>query len=229
MDSPLAGMHYIHEAILRELAAMEDAARDLATGARGDAAAVRERFEFLHEVTRGHAQGEDEIIFAAIDERVFHAATQSYHFEHNAEAEVYADIATLLAVLTAAPGAEDRRQAAQRLYRQTVALNTILSLHMRKEESQLIPLAAQHFTVEEQAVLSARSVQAYSPELLAKAIPWLLERLNPEERVEFVLMMEEMMPPPAFQGFAGMVARGVQPPLWQELTEKVPELAQAAP
>ncbi len=78
--------------------------------------------------------------------------------------------------------------------RRLTALNATLSLHIWKEEEQLLPLMDEHFGIEEQGAMAGRIVSHIPPEMMQLLLPWMLNALTIDEREDMLRMLMHELP-----------------------------------
>ncbi len=222
MAAPMNGFRYIHKAIRHELDALETLARSV----DGDAQRVStftQRVDFLREVVELHAAGEDEVMYPALDSRV-PQVTRAYALDHQYERKIFAEIGTTLAQLARAAGAS-RDESSRQLSQRVTALNATLSLHIWKEEEQLLPLLDAHFSVEEQGAMAGRIVGHIPPEMMRPLMPWMLNALTLDEREDMLRTLMRALPAEAFRGLSAGVKARFSSADWAAIVKRVPELA----
>jgi hemerythrin-like domain-containing protein len=198
MEGPIRGIRFIHKAIVQEMDGLEAAAWELVTGTEDQLASIRSRLDFVEKVVHSHADGEDAAWFPALDQ-VAPFISRPYVLDHQNDQITFRDIGRLLSQLSAAGNDRERQELAQRLYRQIVALNATLRLHVWKEEEQLVPFTEEHFSPEAQGAIVSQAVQHAPPELRQEMLPWILRALDPEEQEEELRTIMGTMPPDAFR------------------------------
>ena len=209
MPGPLADVVYIHRPIRRDLLEMKQALASAGTSGAGPTA---DRFAFLRRVLRIHESGEEEILFPAIDERA-PGASDPYTATHTSNR-------ALMDRLDAAFAGGDAAGASTLMSE----LESIMSAHLDQEESELIPLCEQHFSMAEQGALAGQMSAHIPPEDLPAMTGWVLNLLSPEDRAGFVRMVQGTMPAEAFAGFSMGVKSALPADDWTDLAARVPEL-----
>ena len=209
MPGPLADVIYIHRPIRRDLLEMK---ADLASLAAGGLNPVAGRFTLLRRMLRIHESGEEEILFPAIDERS-PGASDPYRATHDSNRD-------LMDGLDAALAGDDAPLASDLMSE----LEDTMSKHLDQEESELIPLCEQHFSVAEQGALSGQMSAHVPPEEMPAATKWMLGLLSREDRAGFVRMVKDAMPAEAFAGFSMGIKAALAADDWSDLVGRVPEL-----
>ena len=219
MPGPIAGVRFIHVALEREAAAIEEQAVALhdAHGAR----ALDDRVAFFERVNAYHTQGEELAIFPRLQEIAPHQA-EPYLIDHEDERALFAEIRTLLAHLASAPMLDAKAHA--RVARQTAALHDALALHIRKENELLVPLLDMAFPVGEQAAIVGKVIAAFPPAEMPLVLPWLVGWLSPADRESYMREMTRVAPPPVVAMAAGWLAAKLPADAWEDLKRRLPEL-----
>ena len=137
MVTPLDVIPSFHQALRNDMQAIDDAAYKAAAG-DGNLAPAVERLRFFSGILKWHADGEEELVFPAID-KVTPLVAQAYLHDHHEF-----DIMTKgLAKITAA---SDALVAA----RETGAMTAVLRIHRDKEDEHLYPFLMERTSLEEQ-------------------------------------------------------------------------------
>jgi hemerythrin-like domain-containing protein len=222
MTSPMNGALYAHKAMRKELELLEAMAGPGAPIGEERVAALADRIAFFHPVVKGHNDGEEAVLWPALDGRFPHISTP-YTLDHRADEDTFQRIEALLAELRVA-GGDERAAATEQLRRAIVALSVSVSHHSRKEDSHLAPLVQQSFSAEEQAALVGGMIGYLPRELMPQMLPWMLQALSADERVDYLAIMKEMMPPERFLMAVGWARDGLPPEEWEEMVGQMPEL-----
>lgn len=223
MAAPMNGFRYIHKAIRHELDALET----LAGNVDGDAPRVStftQRVDFLREVVELHAAGEDEVMYPALDSRV-PQVTRAYALDHQYERKIFTEIGATLSQLARVSAGAQRDELARQLNQRVTALNATLSLHIWKEEEQLLPLMDAHFSVEEQGAMAGRIVSHIPPEMMRPLMPWMLNALTLDEREDMLRTLMRTLPPEALHGLSAGLKSHFPSADWAALVGRLPELA----
>lgn len=225
--APFNGMRYAHKAIRAEAQAMEGMGEELGSLSDGVAGKLRERFALFTAIMRGHWNGEEEILWPALEAKV-PQVTVPYTLDHDVEIEVFKTIDDLLSTYRAAQSADERGAVARRLYRELIALNTAIANHSRKEDKQIIPLVEERFSPHEQEALAGAMVAHLPQHLMGEITALVMRALDDDEREDFLRIMMAKMPPQAFRATARAVQAGISPEAWSALALRVPEVREAA-
>lgn len=223
MSAPMNGFRYIHKAICRELDALEAMAVN-AIGNDQRVSTLAQRLDFLSRVVELHAAGEDEVMYPSLDSRV-PQVTRAYALDHQFEKNLFAQIETTLSQWSSGPAGAQRDELHRQLIRRVTALNAILSLHIWKEEEQLLPLLDEHFSVEEQGAMSGRIVGHIPPEMMEPLLPWMLDALTTDEREDMLRTLMRTLPAEPFRALSAMLRSHFPSADWAEIVKRLPDLA----
>jgi hemerythrin-like domain-containing protein len=219
------GFRYVHKAIRHELDILEgmagpSAANELQVPAFG------QRMGFLRSVVKLHAASEDEVMYPALDGKV-PQVTRSYALDHQYEEDIFDQIERTLASLSSAPAGGRRSELSQQLHRRLIALNATLSLHIWKEEGQLLSLLDEHFSLHEQGAMAAGIVAHIPPQMMQRLLPFMLDALTIDEREDFLRTVLGGVPAEAARGLKAGVRAHLPPADWAEISKRLPEMASA--
>jgi hemerythrin-like domain-containing protein len=225
MKGPIKGVLWIHNAILKETNAFQDAVERLAHGDSTDASPLLQQFTFFRRVLEFHEQSEDRDVFPLLEERYVHVA-DTYEYDHRRQQALYETIEHALQELSGRDLRGRARELGQ-LQERAEELGTLTELHVAKENELLYPLYDQTFSVEEQEAINARVQQEYppEPELMGQILPWMFRLQTPDDRVEMAQFFSGMFPPQGRPALVHMLSGGVTPTEWAAVTRAVPDLA----
>lgn len=195
---PMRGVRFIHVALSRELDLLEDDARGLVAGTTS-VDDVKARMEWLGYTLGHHAEAESVTYFAPLNERVPHS-TDGFEDDHHQEEALRADMDRLIAAHEAGDGT-----AAAGFLRRVTELNDLITHHMRKEEEVLLPVFESNFELPEQGAIVGAMIAHLPADFMARGLPWIYERIDPEDRVAYTAMLKGAMPPEPFAGIMGLV------------------------
>ena len=82
MSGPMQMYLYAHDAILREVVALEEAARELNRDDATEISKFADRIQWFRSATKAHESSEEQIMFPALDARFKHVAA-AYFFDHD--------------------------------------------------------------------------------------------------------------------------------------------------
>ena len=126
-------------------------------------------------------------------------------------------------MLPAEAGLDPGLLAAMR--RQSIALTEHVLPHVHKEDTLITPLVCELFTPAEQGAQIGKMMGGFPPELLAKAMPWMIRMIDVDDRVAYVQMIQKVMPPERFGVACGWIRGGVNTDVWSGIASRVPGVA----
>ncbi len=218
---------YVHDAILREVAYFETAARELNRDSDEEVAEFADRMSWFHGITKTHEATEEEVLFPALEGR-FRFVAESYAFDHDDyDAHVFGGIDRAIAGLTRAEGNGDRRAAGQLLYRQSVALHEHMRLHVAKENELLLPKLEAEFDIAEQVELAGAMAGLVEPAVMAQLVSWMYRGQSVQDREGMIRFLMQVLPDEPLAAMTGMLA-GIDTEAWKEMQRRIPELEIAA-
>ena len=213
MPGPFDAIRFVHNAVRVELNAIEEAAGSLDASNAEQLSALSVQFNDFDKFVREHEQGEENIIFLAIAARVPNLVP-AYDLDHRSNDRLIDEIKSALQ-------AKDAKQT----YRNAVALNSTMSLHLDKEEQDLYAVGGEHVPPPEQGALIGQINAELSPEEMVWGVEWMFSRMDTESRVGLLKAMQPGMPPEALKGVGGMIAGVIGADAWAEVLQQMPELA----
>ena len=223
MSGPLQMYLYIHDAILRQVAAYEETSKEID---RDDADAIEDfadRLTWFHGMIKVHEHAEEEVLFPALNSR-FDYITEAYAFDHeDFEPHVFGGLDDALTGLRRSSGSADRRDSAALLYRQCVALNEHMRLHISKENELLLPKLEAEFDVEEQANIAGAMAGLVEPQMMGELVGWMYRGQTAQDREGMIRFLMKMLPAEAFTGVSGMLA-GIDADAWADMKRRIPDL-----
>ncbi len=175
---------------------------------RARSEAVMAELRQLMAMGRGHLEGENREIHAALEERApgacQHAADD--HQDHEAS---FAEIEQMIAAIEQAPLPE-RELLGRRLYRRYAVFMAHDLEHMDSEETELLAALQRNFTDDELKAMEARIVAAVPAQKMAAVMMLMAPALSHGERVELVAKLQKALPE---QAFNGLLASAIKPAL----------------
>ena len=224
MESPITSIKFIHKAIRTECGSLEQAVEMF--DAEGDARAVdlARRFAFLSDMVKTHEDGEEDALFPAMDSRIY-PISAPYLLDHRVDQLHMQEIGQSFERLATTADATGRADVMRALWRQAIAINSAMTLHIRKEEEILVPLVEKNFSVDEQKAIVSQAISHFTPEQMQVGLPWIIKALEPQEQEGYLRMMMEEMPPPVFRAATQWIAAGVSAAQWAEIVRRLPEAA----
>ena len=211
MESPIDVITAIHRAFRRDMSAIDDAAY-VAAASDGNLAPAVERLRFFSEILKWHADGEDELVFPAMD-KVAPLVAQAYLHDHH-------EFDTMTEGLAKITAASDALVAA----RETAALTAVLRIHLDKEDEHLYPILRERTSGEEQASIVREMARHVPPERVPEFIGWLYPLLEHDDREVFTAHLMAAVPEEVFAGVKQLI-RGAIAEDWAELIRRIPTLA----
>jgi len=142
---------------------------------------------------RAHHEGEDELIWPKLIERVPDQRDLVARMEaaHEDLAEALVEAESRLATWSASPDIDHGASLAASL----AMLGVLCSAHFDEEERRILPLAEEYCTVEEWAELPGHAMRTFAGDRLWLVIGLVREQLPAEAQV----MQLEKMPPPVLE------------------------------
>lgn len=208
----IQSLRFVHTAIATEARALE--ARALSSELDG----LDEAFAWFARLSKLHTDGEEVGLFPALEERVPNSGATFLH-DHDEEEALFAEILELLPRARGGDG-----EAVARLRRQCIALTEHLVPHIDKENGWVLPLVEEHFTPPEQGAMVGRILSTIGPEDMARAVPWIMNRISHDQRVAYATVLSNAMPPPVFEACKGWLSEGLPSDVHAALAEAVPAI-----
>jgi hypothetical protein len=172
--------------------------------------AVMVELRSLMAVGRGHLEGENREIHAALEARTAGASSHAAddHADHESS---FAEIEQMIAAIEQVPPAE-REVLGRRLYRRYALFVAHDLEHMDIEETELLMALHRAFTDVELLAIEGRIVSAVPPQKMAAVMKLMVPALNHGERVDLLAKLQKVMPETAFNG---VLANAIRPALEQ--------------
>jgi iron-sulfur cluster repair protein YtfE (RIC family) len=213
MAGPLGAVKFIHNAIRQDIKNIKGDVSTVATLGAGSLEDAAKRFAFLEEVLGIHERAEEAHVFPAISAKV---PGTGEHYERT-----HREIDAIRASLRAALAANNAEDANARL----TDLRDRMGTHLDEEETVLLPLVDEHFSIPEQGAIVGRMAGETPTERMGEVLTWILRLVNNDDRAAYLGVLSKATPPEAFAGVKALAAKVIPPADWQALTAKVPELA----
>ena len=210
MVTPLDVIPSFHQAFRNDMRAIDDAAYKAAAG-DGNLLPVVERLRFFSEVLKWHADGEDALVFPAM-EKMAPLVAKAYFLDHR-------EFDTMTEGLAKIKAASDALIAA----RETAALTAVLRIHLDKEDVHLYPILSERTSTEEQAAIVGGMAAGVPPERNPEFIRWLFTLLGHDDREMWTRVVMGLMPEQVFTGVKTLIRDTITDD-WAELTRRIPEL-----
>ena len=170
-----------HRALRNDMRIIDDAAYKAAAEG-GNLAPAVERLRFFSEILKWHADGEDELVFPAMD-RVAPLVARGYLHDHH-------EFDTMTEGLAKITAASDALVAA----RETAALTAVLRIHLDKEDEYLYPILRERTSGEEQASIVGGMASHVPPGRNPEFIQWFLPLLGHNDREVWTRVVMGLMP-----------------------------------
>jgi zinc finger-like protein len=214
-ENPIDHIFQFHKALRRELKELESEAIDLQN--RSDAAKewlpgdplsrsiqnLQAKFQFLRGIYRAHSSSEDEVIFPALEAKeALHNVSHAYALDHEQEERLFEEVAEVIAGIGACSAPDDLvnlRSLSSRLARMCAAVRAALETHVRAEETELWPLFAENFSVEEQQRLVGIIIGRTGAEVLHTMLSWVKGSMDEDEHSAMMLSIKSASKATAFE------------------------------
>lgn len=188
----------VHRALQRALA---DAPAQIAAIAPGDTEAAGRLGSYLSEVLwllHAHHDGEDELLYPLLSTRAPEAASLCARMDeqHVAVADAHTAAEAAVARFAASGDAADGAAASAALDAVAKALNA----HLDEEETEVLPLAVVHMSLEEWGALPGHAMQRYQGERIWLPLGLVLEAMDDDVRSSTL----EHFPPPVLGMWNGV-------------------------
>ncbi len=221
MESPLYGLKHIHKVIRTMLDGLEQATGGVDWENAEQVGGLHGHFGMVNGMLREHLQHEDEIFFPPLERVAGHIAGDYVH-DHDSDKQALTDLGDLL---SQASSATDKQAIGRRIYRGAVALNANQSHHMDKEEQVVVPLMVEKIGLDEQWDMLREVYSRLPVEEFEQMIPGMMSILDQDEREAELRAEMKAMKPEAFKVVVSLAPHGMSPEDWQDLLNRIPELA----
>ncbi len=223
MAGPMQPFLYIHDAILREVAHLEDTAKELDRDSESQVGSFSERLRFFQRVLKAHEDAEEEFLFPALENRFRHIA-DTYVFDHDHTG--IAPVAEALASLGRTQGGRARAEEARSVHSQAVALHETMRLHVTKENELLLSVMEDVFSDDEQAGIMRQMLGYPPPELTSQILLWIFRGQSVTDREGFLRMGMQMFPQERFDSLVQSLSSAISPEEWQDVIQRIPQIAE---
>jgi hypothetical protein len=210
MTQPLDAIMVIHNAFRGDMERIDTAALEAARGETGLTSTI-ERFQFLNEVLVWHAQGEELVIYPAL-ENVAPLVAEAYVMDHHGLDAAYD-------ALNTAVSAGDPLQTA----RATAAFKFHLDLHLDKEDAHLYRLFRERIPMPDQATAVGQMSSNVPQERFPEVVAWMFPLLGSDDRETMTRIWQMVMPTPVFTGVKTLIRNSIGDD-WADLTRRIPAL-----
>ena len=223
MAGPMQMYLYSHDAILREVAALEDAAREINRDDATEISQFADRIQWFRPATKAHESSEETIMFPALDARYKHVAA-AYFFDHDHfEPNFFGEMNKALETISRSSG-DERKKGAQRLHRQSIAFNENMRLHIAKENELLIPIISSEFEIDEQIKIAGAMAASIEPKLMGEMTGFMYLGQNETDREGMIRFLMRALPPEAFGNVKNMLSNLGSADDWLTMEKRIPEL-----
>ena len=224
MASPMHGVLYIHNAILKEFSDLEEATKALNYDNSGDAGELLDRFRWFRQVLTVHEESEEISVFPQIEKR-FRYSSVTYEFDHGVHARFYDLFERLVGQVGSSRSSADRRSSVRQLFRETVALHAVMDEHIEKENQILVVAFDEHFSAEVQAAIVAEAMGHQPPEMMQQVLPWMFSsQPGADDREGMVRELMDMAPPEMLPAMVGLLESTADQRDWAEMVKRIPKL-----
>ncbi|KAJ4767892.1 zinc finger protein-like protein [Rhynchospora pubera] len=166
-----------HKAIRSELREIADAARNIQfKGDFSDLSAFNLRLQFIADVCIYHSIAEDQIIFPAVDSEV------SFEQEHKEEKSRFNRLRLFIENIQRSGATSSAVDFYAELCSQADQIMGNIDKHFQNEETKVLPIARSCFSKEKQHELMYQSLCVMPLKLLEHTLPWLVSKINDQER-----------------------------------------------
>lgn len=197
--------HAIHKALRLGHCRMMPVLGALDYRDRARTEAVMAELRSLLAVGRGHLDGENREIHAALEQRAPGASAHAAD-DHDGHEASFAELEAMIAAIEQAPVA-GRELLGRRLYRRYAVFAAHDLEHMHAEETELLAALHAAFTDDELRAIEGRIIAAVPPQKMAAVMTLMVPALNHGERVELIGKLQQSMPEQAFRGLLDGVIR----------------------
>jgi DUF438 domain-containing protein len=220
---PIVGSYYhIHTAISGELLKLEAHAKSLDPNNAEAVGGFAGHFGMLSAIQEAHSHEEEEGIWPEIEKRL-PGLTRTFLFDHEGEREYMAEIKSALGMLQ---GSGDKGEAADRLYRNAVALASHLIHHMAKENELLYAPFADQLSDQEESKIVYEAYEGLPDAMIMQAMPWWASYQTPQDIADEAKTLLERARPEKARLVLGVVVKSLPPEKWTELEKLKPELSE---
>ncbi len=220
---PIRATRFVHAAIRAELAGLEAATQALDPADVDGLRALASRIKTFEAMMHDHDGFEETCVFPDVEARAPHtqAVYELEHREADRTLEAMVDASNQLAAGSAGLG---QAGVQAQLARNAIALNAMVSLHIEKENTLLVPIIEDRFSPEEQGAILGRYAGYVPKERLLPGFAWIVERLTPEDQDAFFRTYQRMLPPPVFGALCDHVGKALGPERWRAIAGRVPDV-----
>jgi hypothetical protein len=197
MAVPLDAIRAFHNAFRKDIKEI-DAAADSAARVQGGLGTVKKRYKFFNEVLVWHANGEEELVFPAL-EGVAPLMAEAYERDHRG-------LDALYDALEKAVKASDLPA----ISRTTSAFNFFLTFHLNKEDAHLYRIFNEKITVPNQADIVGKMSQKVPGNRFPEVIAWLFPLVGIQDRENLTRIFQKSLPAAAFVGATRVIKEAIE-------------------
>eukprot|EP00210_Caulerpa_lentillifera_P007734 g7380.t1 len=188
-SNPVDHIFQFHRALRRDFRIFESETSELVKSLESNieswipqVQSLKGRFTFLWSLYEAHSKTEDEVMFPALESKEATRNTcHSYMMDHKQEEELFETMREMIEELLACSSVHEAQNLAVKLNRKCAAVRSSLEIHVRAEETELWPLFAEHFTIEEQQRIVGDVIGRTGAEVLQIMLPWVSAVFTPTE------------------------------------------------
>ena len=219
VKGPIRSFFHVHKAIKTELNSMADQVEKLDVDS-DFSTSLGGRVNFLSDVVKAHAGGEEEFLYPVVDE-LRRDLSNAYRWDHKVDEKYFGEIKGCITRLETTGQQSDLDSLKWHVH----ALQSFLSAHAQKEDDLLLPLIDSELSPEKQGEMVGQISAHIPPELLEPMLKWIVGALTVEERADFLGIVQGGAPPERFAVMMEWVKETLPARDWGELLEKQPGLA----
>jgi len=177
-------MVVVHRVFRREFRLLPQMVRSVVPGDSARAQLVAQHCAEMVEALHHHHTGEDDLVWPVLHERVAlqSATVARMEQQHEQMSALLEEVDPRSSVWVGA-ASQDGRDALADLLEEVSAL---LDEHLAEEERTILPLAAEHMTVQEWSQLGERGMTSMPRDRLVVFLAHILEDATPQERTAFL-------------------------------------------
>jgi hypothetical protein len=210
MAEPLDVIKAFHNGFRNDMAAIDRAALENGRGKTGLAPTI-ERFRFFNEVLVWHANGEEAVIFPALEAVVPNVA-EAYKTDHRG-----LDLA--FDMMDEAVAAKDALETA----RASAAFKFHLDIHLAKEDAHLYRLVRECVAAPDVAQAVGNMASLVPQDRFPEIIAWLIPLIEDNDRENMIRIWQMTLPPAVFMGMKSLILKAAGNGK-DELKRRIPSL-----
>jgi hemerythrin-like domain-containing protein len=196
----VSDLYAVHGVFRDTLGAAPRLIGEIAPGDAARVGVIANYYENVLSFLEAHHDGEDKVVFPLLRERCADQSALMDLFDEDHE-EAIRLMEAAMASLGAWSSGDDSASSA--VVRDLEALRLQLVEHLNREESEGLPLCAEHLSAEEWGALPGHGMAAFQGDKIWLILGLIAERMNDEQRAA----MMEHLPPPAVEMWSGFGER----------------------